>query len=80
MDFPLSEGKVKTLIRSNPDIYNVTSIDNITRFFEVGAGFFMSQGGRNDYTSSFDYKNYKDLIGGVTYPHSFSNLSRGNGH
>ncbi|XP_028402921.1 protein dispatched homolog 3-like [Dendronephthya gigantea] len=77
VDFPLSEEKVKTLMKSNPDIYKVT-VTNITRFFEVGAGFFMSQGGRKNYTSTFDYKNYKDLIKGVTYPHSFGNLSREN--
>ena len=75
--FPFDEGNISTLITSNPDIYKNHSAQNITRFFEVGAGFFMVQGGKKDYISSFDYRRYKDLIEGVIYPRSFSNISKG---
>lgn len=80
MDFPLNKKKVKTLVTSNPDIYKITPVKDITRSFEVGAGFFMTQGGKKDYITSFDYKEYKDLIEGVIYPHSLSNKSQGKVH
>ncbi len=38
----------------------------------------MTQGGKEDYASSFDYKKYKDLIEGVIYPQTFTNISQGN--
>ena len=77
MKFPFDEGNIRTLITSNPDIYNNHSAQNITRLFEVGAGFFMAQGGKKNYVSSFDYTRYKDLIEGVIYPRSFYNISKG---
>lgn len=80
VNFPLGKEKVKTLIASNPDIYKISPIKHITRPFEVGAGFFMTQGGKKDYTTSFDYKKYKDLIEGVIYPHSLTNKSQGKVH
>ena len=80
MDFPLSNEKVKTLMTSNPDIYKIIPVNDVTRSFEVGAGFFMTQGGKKDYVTSFDYKKYKELIEGVIYPHSLSNKSQGKVH
>ena len=77
VNFPFDEENVRTLITSNPGIYENSSAENITRFFEVGAGFFMTQGGKRDYSSSFDYKRYRELIEGVIYPQSFDSINRG---
>jgi hypothetical protein len=74
----LNEEKIKKLIALNPDVYKVPPSEDIAKFFEVGAGYFMSQGGKKGYSSSFDYKRYKDYIEGVIYPQSFNNISKGN--
>lgn len=60
-------------MKANPNIYNVTLPDTYYRFFEVGAGYFMTQGGAKDYGSSFDYKNYKEFIGGELDPTTLTN-------
>ena len=61
------------LIRANPQIYNISLPDTYYRFFEVGAGFFMTQGGAINYTSSYDYIKYTDLIAGEFNPTTMKN-------
>lgn len=60
-------------MRANPEVYNVSLPDTYYRFFEVGAGFFITQGGAKDFASSYDFEKYSELIGGEADPTSIRN-------
>ena len=64
-----------TLMEYNPRIFNI-SVDELPpsyyRFFEVGFGYFITQGGSPDFASSYDYDKYQDLFGGQIDPTSIA--------
>ena len=60
-------------MKHNPSLFhiNVTSLpDTYYRFFEVGLGYFLVQGGSPDFGSSYDYDKYSDMLGGQLDPSS----------
>ena len=53
----------------NPRLYNVSMLpDSYYRYFEVGNGFFITNGGSPAYASTYDFKKYGNLLGGVADP------------
>lgn len=71
--FPINSAKMNTLMAYNPRLFNinVTSLpDTYYRFFEVGLGYFLVQGGSTDFGSSYDYDKYSDMLGGQLDPSS----------
>ena len=60
----------------NPKIFNISVNDlpsSYYRFFEVGLGYFITQGASPDFASSYDYDKYQDLFGGEVDPSSIAN-------
>lgn len=60
-------------MKHNPRLFNITlqSLpDTYYRYFEVGLGYFMIQGGAADWGSSFDYDKYSEMLGGQIDPSS----------
>ena len=71
--FPLNSVKMTTLMERNPRLFNITlqSLpDTYYRYFEVGLGYFLVQGGAPDWGSSYDYDKYSDMLGGEIDPSS----------
>ena len=66
---------MSTLMEENPQIFNI-SIDALPdtyyRFFEVGLGYFVTQGGSLAFASSYDFDKYQDMFGGEIDPTSIS--------
>lgn len=58
---------------NEPRLFNVSLPDTYYRFFEVGLGYFITQGGAPDFASSYDYDKYQDMFGGEIDPTSISN-------
>ena len=61
---PVDKEKVTILLQNNHHIANVSLPSTYYRYFEVAAGYFMTQGGTKNYKNSLDYRKYKDSIGG----------------
>ncbi len=66
-----------TLMEANPLKFNNVNAkslpDTYYRFFEVGLGYFMTQGISKDFASSYDFKKYQDMFGGQIDPSSIAN-------
>ena len=55
---------MKTLMRYNPGMYNVSSLtDSYYRFFEVALGYWLTEGNRS--YSNYNYVTYGKLLGGA---------------
>ena len=74
--FPLNAEKMKPLMDANQHLYNVSLPDTYYRFFEVGVGYFFTQGGKKDYATSYDFEKYSDLFGGAVDPTLIKNGSK----
>lgn len=57
-------------MKYNPHLYNVSLPDTYYRFFEVGMGYFLTDGGSPNFASSYDFEKYERLIGGQVDPSS----------
>lgn len=62
-------------MKNNPNVFNTTLQalpDTYYRFFEVGMGYFITQGGSPDFASSYDFEKYQDYFGGQLDPSSIA--------
>lgn len=54
-------------MQDNPSLYNVSKLsDNYYRYFEVGLGFFLTNGSRTGYANNYDYQTFGTYFGGTT--------------
>ena len=64
-------------MKYNPHLYNVSLLpQTYYRYFEVGFGFFITNGGDRQYAETYDFKKYGHLIGGAADPTLSQNASR----
>lgn len=64
-------------MENNKDLYNVSLFsDSYFRYFEVGLGYFITDGGSRDYSNSFDFKKYHSFLGTAHFPTLSRNASR----
>ena len=78
-DFSLviNGNNMRELMKYNPQLYNVSSLSqSYYRYFEVGVGFFITNGGEKRYAETYDFKKYGNLIGGAADPTLHRNASR----
>ena len=69
--FPLNGPKMRKLMKENPQLYNVSLLrDTYYRYFEVGVGYFITDGGSVNYASTYDFKKYSEMLGGAPDPTS----------
>lgn len=67
---------MKQLMKNNPQLYNASSLpETYYRYFEIGLGFFITNGGDSQYAETYDFKKYGNLIGGVSDPTLSQNAS-----
>ena len=67
--FVINGNNMKKLMTYNPQLYNVSSLsESYYRYFEVGVGFFITNGGERRYAETYDFKKYGNLIGGAADP------------
>ena len=72
--FPLNSAKMTTLMKANePRLFNVSLPDTYYRFFEVGLGYFITNGGSPDFAKTYDYDKYQNAFGGQIDPSSIKN-------
>lgn len=58
-------------MKANPTFYNVSLLpDTYYRFFEVGVGYFITNGGDKNYASTYDFEKFSDVIAGSPDPTS----------
>lgn len=75
--FVINANKMKKLMEYNTNLYNVSSLpETYYRYFEVGLGFFITNGGDRRYAETYDFKKYGGLIGGAADPTLLQNASR----
>ena len=56
-------------MEGNPNLYNTSLLsDSYYRYFEIGLGYFMTDGGSSNYATTYDFKKYESLLGGVADP------------
>lgn len=61
----------------NPTLYNLSLLsENYYRYFEIGVGFFITDGGNPRYAETYDFKKYGQLIGGAADPTLSLNATR----
>ena len=73
----INDDKMKQLMKHNSQLYNASSLpETYYRFFEIGLGFFITNGGHPRYAETYDFKKYGKLIGGVSDPTLSQNASR----
>jgi hypothetical protein len=78
-DFSLviNSNKMRELMKYNSQLYNVSLLpETYYRYFEIGIGFFLTNGGSRRYAETYDFKKYGDLIGGAADPTLQQNASR----
>ena len=64
-------------MEKNPQLYNVSLLtQTYYRYFEIGVGFFITNGGSRKYAETYDFKKYGDLIGGAADPTIPQNATR----
>lgn len=52
-----------------PKLYNVSLLpDTYYRYFEIGLEYFITDGGSPTYPTTYDFKKYESLLGGVFDP------------
>lgn len=60
---------MQNMMYYNPDLYNVSLLsDSYYRYFEIGLGYFITDGGSKKYATTYDFKKYQSLLGGVMDP------------
>ena len=56
-------------MENNPEHYNVSLLsDSFYRYFEIGLGYFITDGVSPTYATTYDFKKYESLLGGVPDP------------
>ena len=64
-------------MKYNRHLYNTSLLsDSYYRYFEIGLGYFITDGGSDTYASTYDFKKYESLLGGVLDPTLPQNASR----
>ncbi|CAB4012475.1 dispatched homolog 3-like [Paramuricea clavata] len=67
--FVINANKMQNMMYYNPDLYNVSLLsDSYYRYFEIGLGYFITDGGSKKYATTYDFKKYQSLLGGVMDP------------
>ena len=67
--FVINDDKMKKLMKYHPRLYNVSTLpETYYRFFEIGLGFFITNGGDRQYAETYDFRKYGNLIGGASDP------------
>jgi hypothetical protein len=61
---------MQALMKYNPQLYNNISLlpDSYYRYFEIGLGYFITDGFSPSYASTYDFKEYSSLLGAATDP------------
>ena len=65
----INSNKMQTLMKNNPDLYDISLLsDSYYRYFEIGLGYFITDGGSPNYATTYDFRKYESLLGGVAVP------------
>jgi hypothetical protein len=63
-------------MEGNPALYNISALpQTYYRYFEIGIGYFITNGGDSGYAETYDFKKYGNLIGGAADPTLQQNAS-----
>lgn len=63
-------------MENNPQLYTTSILpDTYSRYFEVGLGYFITNGLQSDYWKNNDFQTYSLLVGGEKDPSAVSSGS-----
>lgn len=81
LSLPYNEQKMTKLMNGNPSRYNISMHSkDYFRFFEVGLGFFLTNGSQSTFVNNYDYKTYSKYFGArndITTSGTSKGLKRG---